>query len=518
MPRGFSKNNLIILGIALISLITRSIFAARLRLFQDEALYWWFSQDQGISFCPHPPVVPILIKWGESLLGPGPLGVRAGSLLFGTLGIVMAAVLGRILFGRVTSVWAAGLYAACPLIFGTSSIATPDAPILFLWLLFFGITWRAFQTDHLAWWLACGFVLALGLYTKYMMALALPVALIGLFSLERGRRLLKRPGPWMAVAFGLMLFLMVFVPWETYHGWPTVQYHLMSRHVLDVEISNLGPYLLGHIAGISPILWAGIWVSFWRYRPWLTQSGKEKKMWLLVFGLLPILFFFFPSVLTKRQLIREHWDLIGYCVGIIAFSGMIIKEVGLDRVRWPRWGISAAVVSVFISAILMIACLYPGLAVAIGLRPPTAKMMGWKDLAVRVNQIEQRSWDTPHFILTNYFSAALCLGFERRSRDGIYTITTDHTRRYGLEGQLADWGIDQSHFMSERQGQEAIYIHEFKHPDAPKIRDFPKKVFKYFQGLEPLDELQIKVNNQTVRRFGIYRAYGMKTISKADNL
>ncbi len=196
---------------------------------------------------------------------------------------------------------------------------------------------------------------------------------------------------------------------------------------------------------------------------------------------------------------------------------MVSGEDMTDKAKRPGWGISATMASVLISGALLIACLFPGLAVTVGAKPPTTKMLGWKDLASRVRQVEQRSWDAPHFILTNYFGTALCLGFERRSRDGLYTITTGHTRRYGLKGQLADWGMDQSHFMSERQGQEAIYIHEFRHPHAPKKRHFPDRVFRYFKKLEPLDEVLVKVNDRIIRRFGIYRAYGMRTVSKAHN-
>ncbi len=303
MHHGFSRHYWIIAGIALTSLVARSFLAARLGLFQDEAIYWWLSQDQGVSFCPQPPAVILLLKWGEFLLGPGTLGVRAGSLFFGTLGIILAAVLGRDLFGRTTSVWSAGLYAACPFIFATSSIATPDALILFLWLLFFWVTWRAFLTDHRGWWVASGVVLALGLYAKYMMALALPVALTCLCCLERGRRLLRRPGPWMAVASGLLLFLMVFIPWEIKHGWPTLTYHLMSRHVWEFKLSSFGPYLFGHMAGISPIMWVGIWVTFWRFRPSLPRISHEKKNVVLGFRSIP-----YPVLFLSQRLYKTSYD------------------------------------------------------------------------------------------------------------------------------------------------------------------------------------------------------------------
>jgi dolichol-phosphate mannosyltransferase len=494
-------------AIAVASLAVRAAFAARVGVFQDEALYWWSAQDSWVGFCPSPPAVALMVRWGEALLGPGVLGVRAGSLLSGTAGIILAAVLGWEFYGRRAAVWTAALFAVCPLMAATGSVATPEAPVVCLWLLFTWTTWRAAQTDGLAWWVVSGVVLAAGGYTKYMMALAVPCAFLALCASERGRRLLRRPGPWVVAALPLVLFVPVFLAWNARHGWAAVRFHLAARHQWSFEWSLISHYAVSHLAAVSPVICVGVLASFVAlWRGW--RRGKSwRDAWLLCFGLAPILFFLVPSLFTKRHMLRVHWDMIGYGVGIIALAGLIAGRDAEEGTKRRGLGIGALAAAAAIIAALFVGSFWPGLAVAAGTRPPTLKMLGWQELAAKVRELEGGAWEQPHFILTKSFGTALCLGFQRRSRDGIHTILHGRDRRYGLSEQLKEWRMDEEHFLQERLGHEAIYIHEFRHPQAPRPKDQPRRVYRYFEQLEPLGEVKVVIAGRTLRRFGLYRAH-----------
>ena len=314
--------------IALASLALRAAFAASVGLFQDEALYWWFARDAGLSFSPQPPGISLLVRWGVALLGTGPLAVRAGSLLLGTLGIPVAAVLAWEFYGRRAAVWAAALFAACPLVAGVGALATPDAPVATLWLLFTWTSWRASRREGVLWWLLSGVVLALGGYAKYMMALAAPCLLVGLLGSRGGRQRLREPGPYVAAAVTLALFVSAFLAWNALRGWPAFRYHLSSRHTWGFSWKVVGAYVFGHALGISPVAWVGVLAAFWGvWRRWrLLRRGRHA--WLLAFGLVPILFFLLPSLFTEQKLTRLHWDLIGYAVGLVALAGLIAGGKG----------------------------------------------------------------------------------------------------------------------------------------------------------------------------------------------
>lgn len=501
----------IVSGVAAASLALRALLAARLGLFQDEALYWWLAGDDAIGFCPHPPAVPLLVRWGAALLGPGTLGVRAGSLLCGTAGIVLAAVLGWEFYGRRAAVWAAALFATCPLLVAVGSVATPDAAMVCLWLLFVWTGWRAAQRDGVGWWVASGVLLAAGGYTKYMMALAVPSLALALCASGRGRRLVRRPGPWVAVALALVLFVSVFLAWNVQHGWAALRYHLAARHVWMLSWSLVGRYLGAHVATISPAIWAGVVVSFVAlWRRW-RGSGDWRSAWLLVFGVLPILVFLAPSIFTRRRMLRVQWDLFGYAVGIVALAGLIAGRDDEGGTRRLRLGVGSLLAAVAITGALFASSLWPSLATAVGARPPTVRMLGWRELAARVRELEARV-PRPHFVLTSSFQSMLCLGFERRSRDGVYTILSKYDRRYGLTPQIKAWGVDDRSFLEKRPGQQAIYIHEFQRPEAPRPNDYPRRVLEFFEHLDPLGEVTVVVGGRTLRRFGLYRAHGMRRL------
>jgi len=498
----------IVAGLAAASLGLRVVVAAVTGVFQDEALYWWLARDAAVSFSPQPPGVALLVRWGEALLGVGTLGLRAGSLLSGTAGVVLAAVLGWEFYGRRAAVWAGALSAACPLLVGAGAVMTPDATVVCLWLLFVWTTWRAAQSDRLGWWAASGAVLAAGGYTKYMMALAVPCAFVALCASRRGRRLLRGPGPWGAAGLGAALFVPVFLAWNARHGWASLRYHLVARHVWMFQWSLVGKYVGIHLGALSPVLWIGVLASFVAlWRAW-RRDGCERGAWLLGFGLVPILVFAPPSLFTEQRMVRVHWDLIGYAVGIVALAGLIAGRDEDGGSKRLALGIGALATAAVVTVGLFASAVWPGLTGLVGARPLTVRMLGWRELAARVRELE-KGLREPHFVLTNSFKSALCLGFERRSRDGIYTLRSRYDAQYGLTEQLAAWGIDEASFLEERRGEEALYVHEFTHPEAPRAEDQPLRVLRFFGHLEPQGEVTVVGGGTTMRRFGLYRARQM---------
>jgi hypothetical protein len=252
------------------------------------------------------------------------------------------------------------------------------------------------------------------------------------------------------------------------------------------------------------------------WRAW-RRGGDDGAGWLLSFGLVPILFFLPLSLVTREDLSRVQWDLVGYAVGIVALAGWIAGSPGKgsrnpeERFLEPfpaRRGLGLAAVgtALLTTSLLVLGALRPDLAVAVGLRPPTQRMLGWRELAAAIREAEQGSWTRPPFLLTESFDAALCLGFERGSREGIYTFRGAHDRRYGLTGQLEAWGIDEARAFKDRRGQEAIYVQEFLHPDRPQAEKVPRRLFRRFREVTLLREVEVVVGTRVVRRFGLYRA------------
>jgi 4-amino-4-deoxy-L-arabinose transferase-like glycosyltransferase len=500
---------LLVLIVAL-SLAARALFAFSVDIFQDEAIYWC-QAGEGLSFVPHPPGTALLMRLGLAVFGHGSVpGLRLGSVLAGTGFLLMTYILGREFGGRTAGLWAAAMAAVCPLFVALTALATPDAPLLMLWLTFVWVAWRAFRTGRARWWAATAVVLAAGLYTKYMMVLALPSLVLALWATSEGRLVLRRARTWVALLGGLAAFAVPFLAWDGYRGWPALRYHLVARHHWAFQFGLLFDYVLRHLGAISPILMVS---ALWACARWarLCRKGDARGAWLASFCGVPVLFFLMPSIATERTMIRVHWDAIGYAVGMVGFA-CLLSETGI-HLRQLRRRRSIAILGVGLAAIIstggLSAALAPQLAVRAGLKPPTSRMLGWADLARCVRDIEARSTTPPSFIAADSFRTALPLAFYLDTRRDIYSLQHERNVRYGLRGELGEWGMDEAHLIAEQAGRDGIYVHRFRPSDRPDVERLPDRVYRLCTSLDKEGDVRIVIRGRTIVHFGVYRLHGL---------
>lgn len=503
----FTREARAVTAITVASLAVRLAFAASSDVFQDEALYWW-TAHAGVSFSPHPPLVPAVILCGERLLGAGVLGIRAGSLVWGTGGIVLCYLLGRDMYDRRTGVWAAALFASCPLFVAAGAAATPDALLLFLWLLFTYSLWHAAHGRRTGWWILSAIVFAAGLYAKYMMVLAMPSAFLALCTSKDGRRLLRSPAPWVTAAVGMVLFVPVFLAWNWRHDWAALAYHLSARHEWMLSSKALARYVLGHAGILSPVLYIGVLLALVAaWSAW--RRGDRRGAWVGSFGLVPILFFFIPSAFTRYHFIRAHWDAIGYAVGVIGLAAMAAGQLGDERKARGRrrLGALAVAIALAVTLCLIVASMWPGLSVRVGGRPPNLRTLGWRQLADKVRELEGERGDGASLIVTDSFATAVCLGFQLDRRGGIYTLHHRRNERYGLVGQLREWGMDESALAEADGGRTALYVHKYHISDEKERPDPPTRIRRFFPDINLVGEVKIERGGRLLRHFGIYECW-----------
>ena len=494
--------------IACASLAARVAFAACSDIFQDEALYWW-TAFEGPSFSPAPPLLPLVMRAGGGLLGHGVLAIRAGSLLFGTAAVIVIYLLGRDIYSRRAGLWAAALFASCPLFVAAGAVATPDSLLILLWLLFIYSLWRAAHNEGLRWWVFAGLVLAVGFYAKYMMVLALPSAFLVLAGSKEGRARLKTPGPWLAAGIGLALFLPLFLAWNWGHGWPTFAYHLKARHHWSFSLGTLTIYVLGHLGFLSPLLCVAVLAVIVRAcGAW--RRGDWRSAWVASFGLAPILFFFVPSVFTKRYFIREHWDAIGYAAGIIGVAALL-GQTSADAPQAKRrrlLGAATLAVAVATTLVFLVGGLWPALPVSLGLPPSNKKTLGWRELASRVQELDRRGRTS--FIVTDSFATAVCVGFHLDRRQDIYTLPHRRNVRYGVAYQLGEWGIDARAMFKEHHGEDAIYVHEYRFSAREGKEDSPELLDRFFRDAIPVDDVYVTYGGKRIRHFGLFECHTLE--------
>lgn len=510
MDKGMRRELAIVAAIAAVSLALRAAFALSTDLLPDEALYAW-TGTQGISFCPHPPVLPMTIRLGQALFGRGMLALRWGTLLWGTAGIVMAYVLGRRLYGGRAGVWAAGLFAVCPLFLAAGALATPDAPLLVLWLLLMYTGWRAMESGGAAWWLATGVVLAAGLYTKYMMVLALPAGLAAMLVTREGRGQLRRPWPWVGALLGLAMFVPVFLLWDWRNDWTALKYHLVTRHHWVWRTDGGPEYVLGHALFISPVLWVGALAALlWAWRRW--RGGDARGAWVAAFGLAPIAFFLVPSIFTRRHFTREHWDAVGYAAAIVVLAGYLADASAPERSQRRRrlWGNVGVGIALLIGGTVLLGALMPNATARLGVRPTMFRALGWRELSAHVRDV-MREHEADHLLLAgDSWITALSLDFYLGGEAHVYTLPNGRNERYGLVEQIHRWGLDWQSLVGGHAGRNVLYVHAYDGPE-PDPTDYGLSVLpRMFALVEPAGDFTVEAGGRQLKCFGLFICRGLR--------
>ena len=210
-------------GILAAFTVIRLVVAATTGIVEDEAYYWTWSQRLAAGYYDHPPGIAWAIALSARLLGATSLGVRAGPILLGSLGV---AALARYAKDPVLFVLLVG---SIPLFTLGGVLATPDAPMLAGWALALS------GALGNRWWIAglgAG-IAGLSKYTGW-----------GLWPLL----FLAAPGRWRDMIPGFLLTVVVLAPnllWNAGHDWVSVRFQL--NHGLGGEgaTSHAAPGPLG---------------------------------------------------------------------------------------------------------------------------------------------------------------------------------------------------------------------------------------------------------------------------------
>jgi 4-amino-4-deoxy-L-arabinose transferase-like glycosyltransferase len=313
------KGRRAVLGLILGSAFLRLAIGSVLGLSVDESYAVVMSRKLSLSYFDHPPILFWLPGLASRLAGSeAPLVVRLPFILLfmGTTWILYR--LTAWLFDEV-----AGVLAACALnliLFFTLSVGSwvlPDGPLLFFSAAAVFCLARACLKETgdstpaspgLAPWLGFGFFSGLGLLSKYHAVFLLGGAFLFLVSSKEHRRLLRHPGPYLAVVLALVVFLPVLV-WNAEHGWASFRFQ--SGRAVPLEPENDTPFwgsIAGQAAWMLPWLWIPLLLVL--ARALLRGPGEARRWFCACLGVGPIVVFTAVTLFGRRGL--PHWQAPGY--------------------------------------------------------------------------------------------------------------------------------------------------------------------------------------------------------------
>ena len=234
-------------GLVLLGLGLRLYGAARAGLTYDESIVWAFAREITIEpvlhlvsrTADHPLLNAYLVRASSAAFGESDLGLRVLHACLGSTTIVAAHRLGRALWGWRAGLVAAGLLAVDQFHVSWSRLVIEEAPLMLCEAVILLLVWRGLSNGRARDFVGAGLCLGLAYLSKETALLLLPALALAMLALERGRRALRGPGPWL----GLLAALAV-VGLEMAWSWSHAQGAHLDR-ALGIVRGPIGVTLKG---------------------------------------------------------------------------------------------------------------------------------------------------------------------------------------------------------------------------------------------------------------------------------
>lgn len=346
-----------------------SIAALGIDLSFDEAQYWLWAQQPAFGYFSKPPMVAWSIAATTAVCGDGEVCVKAGSAL-AHFGAALAVYhVGRRLFDARIGFWSALAYALMPGVSFSALVITTDPFLLLFWALALLALVRVRDGGGLAWWLALGLFVGLGLLAKYAMlffVISLVLALAWVPSLRPQARTI---GPWAA----LVVAALCYAP-NLWWNWSNdfVSYaHTKANANLGGDLfqpGELAEFVGSQFGVFGPIFFAVLlWIVIARWRATVTD---ERFRLLLAFTLPVLAVMTFESLLSRAN---ANWAATAYVGGSLLVTAWLLTR---QRVRLFKAAIVLHLAVIFVLHNFSLAAPLVGIEPG-GRLDPLKRVRGW---------------------------------------------------------------------------------------------------------------------------------------------
>ena len=378
----------LVAAVILAGLAVRLALAGTIGLGVDESYMVAVARRFSLGYFDHPPLSFWLAGAIAKLTGSeARLVVRLPFvLLFAGTTWIMYRLAAR-LFGEWAGAWAATLLNLSPVFsVSTGGWVLPDGPLM---LFLVGAAYclaRALAPDQTPpaagtrWWLGAGTLGGLALLSKYHGAFLGLGALLFLATCPGRRHRLRRPGPYLAAAIALAIFLPVVI-WNAQHDWASFRYQ--AGRGLPVRGLDLGS-LLANVGGQALYVLPWIWLPLlWELIAGLRAGPGHQRRWLLCcVAVGPIAAFTLVALGGRVGL--PHWQAPGYLLLFPLLGASVAARLARGDAAVRRWLIASVVAFPLLLAAAAthtatgwMSRVAPGL---LGRGDPSLEALDWRDL------------------------------------------------------------------------------------------------------------------------------------------
>jgi hypothetical protein len=349
------------------------------------------------------------------------------------------------------------------------------------------------KLDGLRYWIEAGLAWGGAMLSKYH-AVFIPLGVAALLLLDpRRRRRLRQPGPYLALAIGLVAFSPVLL-WNARHGW--VSFLFQGGRAVGGWVPRpdyLAVALLAQAGYLLPWVWIPLVVLLLRgWRRWPGLAAGPERLWLCV-AALPLAAF--TAVACFRPVL-PHWGLIGL-VPIFPMLGRAWAErlearPAVARRRLTLYaGLSLTLIALTIVE-FRTGCFQRGGRALWGIlderTDPTLDLYGWNQVAERIRQLGLID-DPGSFLFTRYWYQSAQVAYALGGSRPALCYNSDDPRGFAFWSRPEDW-----------IGHDGVLVMVANEPDV-----IPRYFRRWFTKVEPASEFWVERNGKPVRRIRLYR-------------
>ena len=392
--------------------------AASTPIFNDEAYYALWARQIASGYYDHPPMIAYMIRLGTSFLGETTLGIRLFPILCFSISGYLVGEIARCVSNAAVGLpeLATALYNLNVLVFALGSFATPDAPSTLFWVAALWVSFHAVNRAPntrfvMLWWVGVGFIVGLGILSKFTNAFLAFGLLAYLVATSKGRTYLRTHLPYVAMAVAL-LPLLPYLSWNYQNGWLGFERQSQRLAASGFSARYIGGYIALLLLAPTPLV---TWFAFRGLKSWLKDSA------LLAWSSAPLLLYF--TYHATHAPIPGNWIVpVQAPFAILAASGLFHAW---SSWRWTKVTLALAT---GISVGLVAMAFNPFTPIGRSDNPPN-QTRGWSTILGEVEALREETGAT--WIATTDYARTGSLAI-RLPHMPVWSLT--QLQRYGFRG------------------------------------------------------------------------------------
>lgn len=476
--------NRVVVALALALLVAKSVAAARLGLFGDEAFYWQCAQRLDWAYADHPFMTAGLVRIGTALFGDTTFGVRAAFLALGALIPWLLWRLARPLVGDQDGVAAVGIGLVSLGLTFHGVLAIPDTPLQVFTLAALVALQSALRTDAKRAWILAGACGALALST-HLRAVLLPAS-VGLFLIASrgGRERLRSRGPWLCLLALLPGFLPVLIH-NVQLDWAPLRYQGQGRHGEGFSWNGLVEHVLGQIAVTSGPLWFGYLGAFVAAAR-RARTGDAAAALAIAFTITHIGPFLVLSPITDREHTTVLWTAVGFLplVPYVVPALRAFRDAGAAAFRRV-----VAIALPSCAAAVVIVAMFELATNALGIDAFVDPFAGWDETAAatRARLVAPPAGGRPIVVADNYKLGAQ-LDFYLHDQADVFVLDHPKNREHGRQSQYLLWQRDEAG-LARHAGADAVVVWQRSETSSKERKTRRRTILAWFESTTETGEL-----------------------------